>query len=150
MTAVWSADVVAPPTKSGFVIFLSAISRQSSSIWYSDGVMRPLTAIMSEQSSSDARRMVSLSTITPRSFTWNPLQVRTMPVMFLPMSWTSPLTVASVIFGLALRMSEPELLSAVSMRESPELELLSAVSMSEPPDSALLLPGCAVSVSMYG
>ena len=48
--------------------------------------------------------MVSLSTMTPRSCTSNPLQVSTIPVMFLPMSCTSPLTVARMTLGILLSL----------------------------------------------
>ena len=49
---------------------------------------------------SASERIVSLSTMTPRSCISKPLQLSTMPVMFFPMSCTSPLTVAMTIFGL--------------------------------------------------
>ena len=62
--------------------------------------MSPLTAMISAPILSASERIVSLSTITPRSWMSKPLQLSTMPVMFFPMSWTSPLTVAMTIFGL--------------------------------------------------
>ena len=81
------------------------ISRHSSSIWKREGVISPLTAMMSASSSIAFSRIVSLSTITPRSCTSNPLHVSTMLMMFLPMSWTSPLTVATTILGFDVWMS---------------------------------------------
>ena len=53
---------------------------------------------------SASSSMVSLSTITPRSCTSNPLQVSTIPVMFLPISCTSPFTVASTTLCRTLAM----------------------------------------------
>ena len=80
---------------------LEAISLQSSSIWKREGVMSPLAPMMAALFLIASSIMVSLSTITPRSNTLNPLQESTMPVMFLPMSCTSPLTVALIITGLS-------------------------------------------------
>jgi hypothetical protein len=57
--------------------------------------MRPDRPIASAPSRSAVSRMASAGTITPRSITRYPLQPRTTPTMFFPMSWTSPLTVAS-------------------------------------------------------
>ena len=42
--------------------------------------------------------MSSQGTITPKSIISKLLQARTTPTIFLPMSWTSPLTVAKRIF----------------------------------------------------
>ncbi len=53
--------------------------------------------MMSALCSRAAARIFSQDTITPRSFTSKPLQERTTPTMFLPMSWTSPFTVAITI-----------------------------------------------------
>ena len=61
--------------------------------------------MMSAAVSSACSSMVSLGTITPRSVTSKPLHPITIPVMFLPMSWTSPLTVAIRIRGFALELS---------------------------------------------
>ena len=55
--------------------------------------------------------MVSLSTITPRSITVKPLHPKTMAVMFLPMSCTSPFTVAITTFGLTAISVPPGALS---------------------------------------
>ena len=50
--------------------------------------------------SSAFARISSAGTITPRSMTSNPLHCNTMAVMFLPMSCTSPCTVAITTFAL--------------------------------------------------
>jgi hypothetical protein len=51
-------------------------------------------------------KMVALCTITPRSITCQPLHARITPTMFLPMSCTSPFTVASSTF-FASALVEP-------------------------------------------
>ena len=61
--------------------------------------MSPLTAMMSAPTFCASSRIVSLSTITPRSCTSNPLQVSTIPVIFFPISCTSPFTVANTTFS---------------------------------------------------
>ena len=61
--------------------------------------MRPLTPIASAPISAALSRIASLGTITPRSVTSNPLQLSTIAVIFFPMSWTSPLTVAMTNLG---------------------------------------------------
>ena len=48
-------------------------------------------------------RMSWNGTMTPRSMTSKLLHCSTTPTMFLPMSWTSPLTVAMTILPLGLR-----------------------------------------------
>lgn len=66
-TAVCSFDVVAPPTMSG--IFMPAFS-MASAMWHissSEGVMRPLTPMMSTFSRKAVSMMVSVGTMTPRS-----------------------------------------------------------------------------------
>ena len=60
---------------------------------------------MSALLSSTAWIILSQGTITPRSITLKLLQPRTTPTMFLPMSWTSPLTVAKTITPLYLKCS---------------------------------------------
>ena len=47
-----------------------------------------------------ASKILLAGTITPRSITSKLLHCRTTPTMFLPMSWTSPLTVAMMIVPL--------------------------------------------------
>ena len=94
-TAVCTRDVVAPPIKTGVVIPRRFISSATSIISSKEGVIRPLKPMMSAPSRTASSKMRSLGTITPRSITLNPFQARTTPTMFLPMSWTSPLTVAS-------------------------------------------------------
>ena len=79
---------------------------------WSEGVMRPLTPMMSAPIFSAVSRIVAAGTMTPRSVTSKPLQVRTMAVMFLPMSCTSPWTVAMRNFGL------PPTDSSLSMKGS--------------------------------
>ena len=62
--------------------------------------MSPLTAISAAPLEKASSRIAAVSTITPRSTTSKPLQESTVAVMFLPMSWTSPLTVAIMTTGL--------------------------------------------------
>ena len=107
MTAVWSAEAAAPPTSRGVSIPLAVISLQISSIWYSEGVISPLTPIRSAEHSAAFSRIVSLGTMTPRSTISNPLQLSTISVMFFPMSCTSPLTVANTIRGFFTSDSPP-------------------------------------------
>ena len=52
---------------------------------------------MSALCSSTAARILSQGTMTPRSITLKLLQPSTTPTMFLPMSCTSPFTVASTM-----------------------------------------------------
>src|SRR5947208_3031136 len=96
-SAVWALLVVAPPISSGVVRLSRCISPATVTISSRDGVIRPLRPIMSARLSFAAFRMSCHGTITPRSMTSKPLHCRTTPTMFLPMSWTSPLTVAITI-----------------------------------------------------
>ena len=64
------------------------------------GVIRPDSPRMSARSATTVCRIFSHGTITPRSITRKLLQPRTTPTMFFPMSWTSPLTVASTTVPL--------------------------------------------------
>ena len=91
--------------KSGISRPLRLNSRQSSSIWYNDGVISPLAPMMDAPRATASSMILSFSTITPRSTTSKPLQLRTMPVIFFPMSCTSPLTVALIINGLCRLLS---------------------------------------------
>ena len=49
--------------------------------------------------------ILAAGTMTPRSMTSKLLHWSTMPTMFLPMSWTSPFTVASTILPAVLRLA---------------------------------------------
>lgn len=62
--------------------------------------MRPDRPMMSAFTSRAVLRMVSQETMTPRSTISKLLHWSTTPTMFLPMSCTSPLTVASTILPL--------------------------------------------------
>ena len=67
-----------------------------------EGVIRPESAT-SEAFSRRAAAMISCGgTITPRSTTRNPLQESTTPTIFLPISCTSPFTVASTTVAAAV------------------------------------------------
>jgi hypothetical protein len=93
--------VVAPPISSGSVEALRSISRATCTISSSDGVIRPDRPMMSAFSAlavvEDLRRrhhhaeVDHLVVVAPS----------TTPTMFLPMSWTSPLTVAITILPCA-------------------------------------------------
>ncbi len=67
--------------------------------------MSPDRPIMSARSARATSRIFCAGTITPRSITSKLLQRSTTPTMFLPMSCTSPLTVASTILPLDLPVS---------------------------------------------
>ena len=56
--------------------------------------MSPLKPITSALCSRAASKILSQETITPKSITSQLLHAKTTPTMFLPMSWTSPFTVA--------------------------------------------------------
>ena len=62
--------------------------------------------MMSAPSAFAVSMIFAAGTMTPRSITSKLLHWSTMPTMFLPMSWTSPFTVASTILPAALRPSE--------------------------------------------
>ncbi len=76
--------------------------------------MRPDSPMMSALCSRAVSRIFCAGTMTPRSITAKLLHWRTTPTMFLPMSWTSPLTVAVTIvpFGLP---ATPEAAFSASM-----------------------------------
>ncbi len=67
---------------------------------------------MSALAARAASRMVCAGTITPRSITSKSLQRSTTPTMFLPMSCTSPLTVAITITPLERAVSPLRAFSA--------------------------------------
>ena len=71
----------------------------------SEGVIRPDSPMISASSALAVSMILLAGTMTPRSITSKLLHCSTMPTMFLPMSWTSPLTVASTILPAALRPS---------------------------------------------
>ena len=93
-SAVWTFDVVAPPISSGIVMPARCISSATVTISSSEGVMRPDRPIMSASFSFAASRIFDQGTMTPRSTISNPLHCSTTPTIFLPISWTSPFTVA--------------------------------------------------------
>ena len=89
--------VVAPPINSGMSRPWRSISAASRHIWPRLGVISPETPIRSAFSSRAVSRICAAGTMTPRSITSKLLQRSTTPTMFLPMSCTSPLTVAVTI-----------------------------------------------------
>ena len=64
--------------------------------------MSPERPIMSASKALASDNILSEVTITPRSMISYPLQPKTTPTIFFPMSCTSPLTVAKIIFPLDL------------------------------------------------
>mmetsp|Transcript_656 Transcript_656/g.1782 ORF Transcript_656/g.1782 Transcript_656/m.1782 type:complete len:323 (+) Transcript_656:1287-2255(+) len=94
LTAVCIFDVVAPPMIRGSFMPRSSIFFATVTISSSDGVMRPDRPITSALCSMAASRILSGGVMTPMSTTLKLLQPSTTPTMFLPMSCTSPLTVA--------------------------------------------------------
>ena len=82
-------------------------------------VMRAQRPTMSASFSMAARTMSSLGTSLPRSTSLKPEFASSAPVMFLPRSWTSPLTVAMTTVPLsavaAAGMSSLSLSNAVRM-----------------------------------
>ncbi len=100
-TEVWVFDVVAPPIRRGMSNPSRSISEATWTISSSEGVISPDSPIMSALCSRAAARILSAATMTPRSITSKLLHCKTTPTMFLPMSWTSPLTVAMTILPLA-------------------------------------------------
>ena len=90
------------------------ISCATCAISSSDGVMSPDSPTMSALRSAAVSRIFCAGTITPRSITSKLLHWSTTPTMFLPMSWTSPLTVAITIVPFA-RPASPERAFSSSM-----------------------------------
>ena len=96
-----------------------SISLATLTISSRDGVISPLNPIMSAFSARAASRILAHGTITPRSMILKLLQARTTPTMFLPISCTSPLTVAMMIVpatgeasplgGPSARLAPPDL-----------------------------------------
>ena len=97
-TAVWALDVVAPPTIKGIVMLFLVISLAKYTISSSDGVINPLSAIISTLCFMASLIIFSGGTITPKSIISKLLQLITTDTMFLPISCTSPFTVAIKIF----------------------------------------------------
>ena len=97
MTAVCMRLVVAPPISNGMSRPWRSISAASRHIWSRLGVISPETPIRSAFSSRAVSRICVAGTMTPRSITSKLLQRSTTPTMFLPMSCTSPFTVAVTI-----------------------------------------------------
>jgi hypothetical protein len=94
LTAVCILLVVAPPIRSGTRRPRFSISCATVIISSSEGVMRPDSPMMSAFSATAASRIFSTGTMTPMSTTLKLLQPSTTATMFLPMSCTSPFTVA--------------------------------------------------------
>ncbi len=94
LIAVCAALVVAPPISSGVFSPRRSISEATCIISSRLGVMSPDNPMMSAFTSFAFARIFSQGTITPMSMTSKLLQASTMPTMFLPMSCTSPFTVA--------------------------------------------------------
>ena len=93
-------DVVAPPINSGKSKPLRCISLATYTISSNDGVIRPDKPIISTFSSFATCKILAHGTITPRSITSKLLHCNTTPTIFLPISCTSPLTVAIRILPL--------------------------------------------------
>ena len=74
--------------------------------------MSPETPIRSAFSSRAVSRICAAGTMTPRSMTSKLLQRSTTPTMFLPISCTSPLTVAVTILPAARGAAPPSRFSA--------------------------------------
>ena len=87
-------EVVAPPMRRGIFMPSASIAFAMSTISSRDGVMRPERPQMSALCSLRASMILSLGHMTPMSITLKLLQPSTTATMFLPMSCTSPLTVA--------------------------------------------------------
>ena len=79
------------------------ISCATCAISSSDGVMSPESPTRSAPRSTAVSRIFCAGTITPRSTTSKLLHWSTTPTMFLPMSCTSPLTVAITTSAFGLR-----------------------------------------------
>src|SRR5882672_3742519 len=105
-SAVWTFDVVAPPISSGRWKPWRVISSATVTISSSEGVIRPLNPMMSALLSLADFRISWNGTMTPRSMTSKLLHCRTTPTMFLPMSCTSPLTVAMTILPLGREVGQ--------------------------------------------
>jgi hypothetical protein len=97
--------VVAPPISSGIFLMRKwssfCISLATYCISSSEGVIRPDRPTMSAPSTLARARISWHGTITPMFTTSKLLHCRTTVTMFLPMSCTSPLTVAMMILPLA-------------------------------------------------
>ena len=86
--------MVAPPIITGRFKPKRVISPKKYSISSKEGVIKPLNAMMSAFSSIAVWMILSAGTITPKSITSKLLHCITTLTMFLPMSCTSPFTVA--------------------------------------------------------
>ena len=96
--------MVAPPISNGIFKPLKygsrCISRAICAISSRDGVINPDRPIMSAFSALAIARISAAGTITPMLTTSKLLHCSTTETMFLPISCTSPLTVAMTIFPL--------------------------------------------------
>ncbi len=77
-------------------------------------MIRPDSPMMSAPSTFAFARMSWQATITPMLTTSKLLHWRTTVTMFLPMSWTSPFTVAMTILPFALASPPPSISSCFS------------------------------------
>ena len=102
LTAVWAFEVVAPPINKGIFNFNLFNSLAKKTISSNEGVINPERPIISTFSSIAVLIIFSGGTITPKSMISKLLQAKTTLTMFLPISWTSPLTVAIKIFPAEL------------------------------------------------
>ena len=89
---------MAPPINKGTLKFLLSISLATPTISSNDGVINPDKPIRSQFSFSATSSIFSVGTMTPKSITSKLLHCNTTPTIFLPISWTSPFTVAITIF----------------------------------------------------
>ena len=87
-------EVVAPPMRSGIFMPAFSISFATVTISSKDGVIKPERPKMSASLSLTAFKMSSHGHMAPISTTLKLLQPNTTATMFLPMSCTSPFTVA--------------------------------------------------------
>ena len=106
MIAVCLGEVVAPPINNGIVNPCRSISFATFSISSREGVIKPLKHIASTFSFFAVFNIFSHGTITPRSIISKLLQAKTTLTIFLPMSCTSPFTVASRILPGAFLTEE--------------------------------------------
>ena len=102
------------------------ISWRFSFITTVDFTSRPLIPMASARCSSAARRISPTGCLMPMFTTSYPLLDRMMSTRFLPMSWTSPLTVASTIVALLSRADPSALPSMYGSRYATAVFITSA------------------------
>ena len=104
-SSVKRPDSAAPPTRIGTPMPAAARSSAVTTIWCADLTSRPERPTASGRCSRTAATRASGGTLMPRSTTSKPLFAKMISTRFLPMSWTSPLTVASTTLPRALVVS---------------------------------------------